>query len=64
MSVNQVSSLNSSPEIVGQCYDAFIQTLRELRRYNVAQEIQSRLSVLPNVSLSDKFHQVDSTRRC
>ena len=62
MSVNLVSSLSPSSaaftEIAGQRHDIFIQMLTQLRRYDVAQEIQNRLSLLPNMTLSDKFQQV------
>ncbi len=62
MSVNPVSSLSPSfaafTEIAGQRHDIFIQMLTQLRRYDVAQEIQNRLSLLPNMTLSDKFQQV------
>ena len=63
MSINPVSSLSPSSaaftEIAGQRHDTFIQMLTQLRRYDVAQEIQNRLSLLPNITLSDKFQQVD-----
>lgn len=63
MTVNPVSSSSESSaaltEIAGQCYDTFIQMLTQHRLPNVAQEIQNRLSLLPNMTLSDKFQQVN-----
>ncbi|MBD2771349.1 Fic family protein [Iningainema sp. BLCCT55] len=44
--------------MAGQRHDIFIQTLIQ-RRYNVAQEIQNRLSLLPQMTFKDKFQQVD-----
>lgn len=57
MIVNPASSLSSS-DICSQRHDIFIQMLTQ-RQYNVAQEIQNRLSLLPQMTLEDKFQQVD-----
>lgn len=62
MTENLVSSLNPSSaaftEIAGQRHDIFIQMLTQLRSLDVAQEIQNRLSLLPNMTLSDKFQNL------
>lgn len=62
MTENPVSSLNPSStpftEIAGLRHDIFMQMLTQLRPLDVAQEIQNRLSLLPNMTLSDKFQQV------
>ncbi|WP_407888228.1 Fic family protein [Scytonema sp. NUACC26] len=63
MTVNPVSSSSVSSasftETAGQCYDTFIQMLIQHRLQDVSKEIQKRLSLLPNMTLSDKFQQVD-----
>ena len=52
-------SFTTSTEIAEQRHDSFIQKIIQLRRYNIAQEIQQRLSRFPNMTLSDKFQQVN-----
>jgi Fic family protein len=55
----KISSSAAFTEIAAQRHDIFIQMLTQLRRYDVAQEIQNRLSLLPCMTLKDKFQQVD-----
>lgn len=62
MSVNLASSLSPSSaqftEIAAQYYDTFIQMLIQLGRHDVSRVIQHRLSLMPNMTLLDKFQQV------
>ena len=62
MNINSLLSVSaSSPkssEIACEIYDTFIQKITKFRLYNVSQEIENRLSLLPNMTLSDKFQQV------
>ncbi|WP_243146831.1 Fic family protein [Scytonema sp. UIC 10036] len=66
MVVNQVPSSSASSasltEIAAQCYDTFIQMLIQHRLVDMAKEIQNRLSVLANMTLSDKFQQVNQLK--
>jgi Fic family protein len=66
MSVNSVSSLSLSSaqvtKIAAQYYDTFIQMLIQLGRNDVSRVIQNRLSLMPNMTLSDKFQQVDQLK--
>jgi Fic family protein len=63
LSENPLPSLSPSStafsEIACQRQDIFIQMLTQLRRYNVAQDIENLLSLLPNMTLQNKFQQVD-----
>ncbi len=58
MSVNPTVSFTTNTEIAEQRHDSFMQKIIQLRRSNISQEIHQRLSLFPNMTLSDKFQQV------
>jgi Fic family protein len=58
MILNSVSSVKLA-ETASQYYDRFIQTVSQLRLYDLAPQIQKRLSLWPNMTLTDKFERLD-----